>query len=274
MAQHQWGLVDQANNSPIWATEAVHLRGNSVNQALLYNNTTPDAFITGATIGTFGVSPAEMNDATVGQVASVVVTSAGTGFTVRPTVSFTGGGELATGATATATAKVVSGSIYAGGSDYAPGDVVQIDATGAAGDTVSAKFNVVTVNAAASNTVLSLSINTAGSFTTLPTSITNNPTSNVTGVGTGLAINLAFGVLAVTVTANGTNYTSAPTVVFAGTGGTGAAATAALASEQSRVTSAGWVLRKAWGNGRVTYETLVATKNISGDGSDDSILPE
>jgi len=273
MAQRMWGTVDRANDSPIWATAQVNKTSNSVNQAALYNNTTADAYVTGATIGTFGVSRAEMSDAGIGQVASVTVSTAGSGFTVRPTVSFAGGGQSAAGATATATAKVVSATITDGGTNYAPGDVVQINTTGAAGATVAAKFNVATVNAAASNTVLTLTINTAGSFTTLPTTIVGNETTAVTGAGTGLDVTLSFGVNNVTVTANGTNYTSAPTVTFGGAGGSGATATAALRSEQSGVTSAGWVLRKAWGN-RVTYETIVASKNISGDGSDDAKLPE
>ncbi len=40
------------------------------------------------------------------------------------------------------------------------------------------------------------------------------------------------------------------------------------------VAHAGWVVRKDRGNGRVQYETLVAMKTISGDGDDDTILPD
>lgn len=273
MAQSQWGKVDRKQDSPIWAPAQVGKPATRLEANTLFNNTTADAYITGATVGTYGVSTAEMADAVVGQVASVTVATAGSGFTVRPTVAFAGGGQGASGATATATAKVVSAVIDTGGSDYAPGDVVQIDTTGAAGATVGAKFNVATVNAAAGNTVLTLTINTAGSFTTLPTDIADNQTTNVTGSGTGLVLDLSFGVAAVTVTANGSGYTSAPTVSFGGTGGTGATGTAALRSEQSGVTHAGWVLRKKVGN-RTQYETLVAFKGISSDASDDSQLPE
>jgi len=270
----QWAKVDRKQDSPIWAPAQVGKASTRAEANTLFNNTTADAYITGATVGTYGVSVAEMADGVVGQVASVTVSSAGSGYTARPTVSFSGGGIEATGATAQATAKIVTGStIFAGGSGYAPNDVVTINTSGAAGATTGAKFNVLTVNAAASNTVLTISINTAGAFTTLPTRVANNDVTNTTGSGSGLRINLAFGVLAVTMTANGTGYVSIPTVTFGGAGGTGSVATAALGSEQSKVTSAGWVLRKVVGN-RVQYETLVAMKTISSDANDDSQFPE
>lgn len=281
MSQTMWGNVDEANNSPLWGPVSVMLTPNTANRDNLFNNTTANAFVTntafsnGYTAGVFGVSAAEMLDSVVGQVASVTVTAAGSGYTVRPTVSFSGGGG--SGATAQATAKVVGGTIFAAGSGYAPGDVVTINTSGAAGATTSAKFNVLTVNAASSNSVLTISINTAGAFTTLPTRIANNDTTNTTGSGTGLAINLSFGVLAVTMTANGTDYVSAPDVVFAGTGGSGSTATAALLSEQSKVPSAGWNLRKVLPNGRVQYECLVAMGSIAANSSsstgDDTLLP-
>lgn len=269
MSQNQWRLVDRKQDSPIWAPAQVNKPSTRLEANALFNNTTSGAYITGATVGTYGVSVAEMSDAGIGQVASVTVSTAGSGFTVRPTVSFAGGGVSASGATATATGKVVSialgGGTGAGGQDYAVNDVVTI--AGGAGAS-SAKVNVLTVNA--SGGVLTVSINAAGSYTTLPTLANNNPTG---GNGTSLRLNLSIGVNDVTVTANGINYTSAPTVTFGGAGGSGATATAAVRSEQSKVTSAGWVLRKAFGS-RVQYETLVATKNISSDASDDTKLPE
>ena len=259
----QWGKIDRANSSPIWATAYVNKTANTENQTNLFNNVTSGAFITGATVGTFGVSPAEMVDS-LGGVSAVTVTAPGSGFTVRPTVAFAG--AATTNATATATAKVVTVALGGGGggSAYANGEVVTI-AGGTS--TVAAKANILTTNSTGG--VLTLSINAAGSYTALPTLANNTPTG---GSGTGLKLDLSFGVAAVTVTANGTGYKGVPTVSFGG-GGTGATATAALTTEQMKVTSAGWVLRKAFGN-RVQYETLVASRNISSDGSDDTILPE
>lgn len=263
MAQHQWGKIDRANSSPIWATAYVNKTANTLNQNNLFNNVTSGAFISGAAVGTFGVSPAEMIDS-VGGVATVTVTAAGSGFTSRPTVTFTG--AATTNATATATAKVVIVTLGGGGggSAYANGEVVTI-AGGTS--TVAANVNILTTNSTGG--VLTVSINAAGSYTALPTLANNAPTG---GSGTGLKLDLSFGVAAVTVTANGTGYMGVPTVSFGG-GGTGATATAALTTEQMRVTSAGWVLRKAFGK-RVQMETLVALKTITSDANDDNQFPE
>lgn len=352
-----WGKTDTATNSPIWATAYVNETANSVNQAELYNNVTADAYITGATIGVFGVAPGEINTAgaAVGQVASVTVTAAGANYTSVPTVVFTGGGPTASGAAGTATLKFVTvvvgnnrGSGYtigdtsnvsggtfttvavanvisiatvagqdetnfnntppngtfAGGSDYDAADTITLsDGTVITVDVVAAnvvtEFTVTTASTSGNTTdnitltqssssgagtgftltlgdanqsVWNVSIATAGVYSVLPT-LNEAATANVTGAGTGLTLDLTAGVHAVTVTDGGANYTSAPAVSFTGGAGTGATATSALASEESKITSAGWVIRKKFGN-RTQFETLVAMKSITGDGSDDSILPE
>lgn len=274
MSQKMWGNKDQANNSPIWGPVNVMLTPNTVNRDLLYNNTTANAFVTntafsnGYIAGVFGVSKDEMNDATQGQVNSVTVTAAGSGYTTFPTVVFTGGGG--SGATATATTKLVTVAIApgGGGANYGAGNVVTVqDGT----STVAANVNVLTVNS--SGGVLTVSVNVAGSYSALPTLANNVPTG---GNGTGLKLDLSFGVNAVAMTANGNNYTSAPVVSFTGNG-TGTVATATLRSEQSKIPAAGWTLRKVLPNGRVQYETLVAMKTITANGSgdaDDTILPD
>ena len=54
-----WGNTDDAANSVLWATTQVKLTPNTDNQANLYTNTTANAFITGITVGQFGVSGQE-----------------------------------------------------------------------------------------------------------------------------------------------------------------------------------------------------------------------
>lgn len=54
-----WGNTDDAANSVLWATTQAKLTPNTVNQTALYGNTTADAFITGETLGQFGVSGGE-----------------------------------------------------------------------------------------------------------------------------------------------------------------------------------------------------------------------
>lgn len=274
MAQQMWGNKDQANNSPLWGPVNVMLTPNTANRDALYNNTTADAFVTstafqsGYIAGVFGVSKDEMNDATQGQVASVTVTAAGSGYATFPNVSFSGGGG--TGATANARVKLVTVAVApsGGGADYGVGDVVTV-AGGTS--TVAANVNVLTVNS--SGGVLTVSVNTAGVYSALPTLANNGPTG---GNGTSLKLDLSFGIQAVNMTANGNNYTSAPVVAFSG-GGTGTVAAAVLSSEQSKVPAAGWNLRKVLPNGRVQYETLVAMKTITANGTgdaDDTILPD
>lgn len=55
----QWGNTDDAANSVLWATTQAKLTPNTVNQSNLFDNTTPDAFITNVTLGQFGVGADE-----------------------------------------------------------------------------------------------------------------------------------------------------------------------------------------------------------------------
>lgn len=55
-----WGNKDAANNSTIFAAAQVKKKANTANRDALFSNTTPDAFITGATIGQFGVDTQEV----------------------------------------------------------------------------------------------------------------------------------------------------------------------------------------------------------------------
>lgn len=54
-----WGNKDNAANSAIFATMQVNEGTTTANQALLFGNTTSGAFVTGATIGQFGVDTTE-----------------------------------------------------------------------------------------------------------------------------------------------------------------------------------------------------------------------
>jgi hypothetical protein len=55
-----WGKNDAASNSTIYAPTSVKLAPNSANRDNLFNNTTADAFITGVTVGQFGVDSNEI----------------------------------------------------------------------------------------------------------------------------------------------------------------------------------------------------------------------
>lgn len=55
-----WGNQDAASNSTIFAPTSVKLAPNSANRDNLFDNTTADAFITGVTVGQFGVDANEV----------------------------------------------------------------------------------------------------------------------------------------------------------------------------------------------------------------------
>lgn len=56
-----WRNTDDAANSTIFAAAQVKLTPNTDNQTNLFGNTTADAFITGVTVGQFGVAPGEVS---------------------------------------------------------------------------------------------------------------------------------------------------------------------------------------------------------------------
>lgn len=265
----QWGKSDAASNSVLWAPTSVKLAPNTTNRDNLYGNTTADAFITNQTVGMFAIDTSEsLGEA---NVVSVAVTAAGSGFTVRPTVTFSGGGG--TGAAANTTAKLVAVAIGDAGSGYVNAEVVTING----GTGTSANVTIANTNASGVVTAVSIVSGQAGSYTVLPT-LANNAVTG--GTGTGLKLNLTIGLNTVTVTANGSGYTSAPAVAIGGTGGVGATATAAINTSEGKkgAPHAGWVLRTEGSGGRagrVTYETLVAMGSISSDNNSDdtNLLP-
>jgi hypothetical protein len=63
-----WGNNDNAANAPYWAVNSTITKSaaaqivampTAANVAILYGNTTPNAYITGETIGLFAIDPAE-----------------------------------------------------------------------------------------------------------------------------------------------------------------------------------------------------------------------
>jgi hypothetical protein len=250
-----WSNTDANTSAPKYAVAGG--LGVSANGDVLYTNTTADAFVPGATIGVFGVSASEKSG--TGNVATLTITSAGSGFTARPTLSITGANTVQ--AVAIANAKTVGVTITAAGTGYVAGQV--FTATGGTGTATT--LTITTVNG--SGNVTAVSITQAGDYTALPT-LTNNPfTSNTTVSGTGFTATLSMGVGSTLVT----------TVTVGGAGGTGAIVAPVLTGQEgtSKGVLAGWNLRKEGSGGRagrVQYECLVAMGSISGDGADDTLL--
>jgi hypothetical protein len=55
----QWGNTDDAANSVLWAASQLNKPANTANRTALFGNTTADAFVTGKTVGQFGVGVQE-----------------------------------------------------------------------------------------------------------------------------------------------------------------------------------------------------------------------
>lgn len=57
----QWSATDSAAGSVLWAVAQFNKAPTATNRNALFGNTTADAYVTGSTIGQFGVSAAEIN---------------------------------------------------------------------------------------------------------------------------------------------------------------------------------------------------------------------
>lgn len=262
-----WSNTDADSSAPKYAVAGG--LGVSANGFTLYANTTSGEFVDNLTIGVFGVSANEKQGS--GNVSSIAIVSAGSGFTVRPTITITGANT--TQATATANGTVVSVSITANGTGYAVGNT--FTATGGTGTSA-----VLTVSSVDDNgNVTAVTITTAGDYTVLPT-ITDNPFTSNTGSGTGFTANLSIGVGSTKVTNAGEGYNRSTAVAtVGGTGGIGSTVEISLTGQEGTTKGAlaGWNLRKEGTGGRagrVQYECLVAMGSISGDGDDDTQLAE
>lgn len=62
----QWKNTDHTANSVIWAPLLVNQTANSDNRDAMFGNTTADAFVTGQTIGVYGVDVSEQRAARAG----------------------------------------------------------------------------------------------------------------------------------------------------------------------------------------------------------------
>lgn len=155
-------------------------------------------------------------------VGSIVVTNGGTGLTTIPTLTITGTG---TGATATvARVMLTDATIGSGGMGYTVGNTITL-----VGGTASqpyggvAQFTVTAVDGDGAVTAVELKpisiYGTGGAYLAV---ITGTEATTIGGTGTGLTFTVStirYGISAVEVTAQGNNYTSAPTVTAsAGTG--------------------------------------------------------
>jgi phage tail sheath protein FI len=194
------------------------------------DDTTAKSFLTAAQFLTYGSDLRVVRSNASGllnatsatdSISSVTITNAGSGFTAVPLVAISASpsGDSADNASATATLKVVSASPNgtARGTSYAVGDVVTVNL----GSGTEAVFSVATINDTGDGTgpVQTLSITTSGSYSGLAsTDVTGLSTQTDSTAGSGLEVNVSYGVESVTIVDGGSSYdpNSLPTVSFTG----------------------------------------------------------
>lgn len=128
----QWGVNDAASNSVLWAAQQVKVTANSDNQTALYENVTPDAFISGVTTGQFAVDSTEVGVGS-GGVIQLIITNAGSGYAANAAVTISGGGgsSATANAEANSTGRIATLNISAAGSSYETNPTVTVAAPAA-----------------------------------------------------------------------------------------------------------------------------------------------
>lgn len=290
-----WGKIDAAANAPYWAVNSTITHGTWVannaakptaaNVALLYGNTTPDVYRTGQTIGLFMVDSTE--SASGGDnVTDVSIIQGGSGYVEAPSVTFSGGGGTGAAATATVAGGVVTQiAISNTGSSYegTPDVTLQVPVLTVPTSAVTAAANTITYAGHSQANSAALVFNKGsgvviGGLTDATTYYVIPVNSSTIKLATSAA-NAAAGIeIDLTNQGSSGQYFTIVNGVRAtavASKGLGEGDTANTGGES--VAHTGWNL-KVMGSGgragRVQWETLVATSEVTGDGSDDLTLPD
>lgn len=261
----QWKNEDSAANSVLWGVVGFNKPANSVTQTAFFGNTTADAYVTGLTVGQFGVDVTEVNVSN-GSIISFQIISPGSGYLANTTVTVSGNGTA--NATAFANGRISAVTVIASGNNYTAKPTVTITAP------TAQTFNASTLVA-----------NTTDFIAISPNPFVNNDivTYLVAGGNTTLT-NLANAGVYFIAAANSTGVKLSSTLggpiidLTSGVSETGhsltgqtATAAAVLSYTNRPGLHAGWVIRTVGSGGRagrVQYETLVAMGSMTGDAED------
>jgi len=273
-----WGKTDNAANSVGYAVNQFGLTANSDNKTAFFGNTSAWAANSKLVAGEFGVNPAETSVPS-GNVAFGVITTAGSGYGSNGTVTFTvtNGGSSAAANAQVNVGRVTAINITTQGSGYITNPTIVISAPAAVtfnGNT-AVNAGLITLSSANSKFLAGDRVTYAGNTTSTPVGLTNNTQyfisfSNTTVVAlaaTSGGANISFtDATGDTTTAGGASLTGETATGYVEVGG-----------GENVGATAGWNIRTVGTGGRAgrtQYECLVAMRNITGDASDDSILPD
>lgn len=150
-----------------------------------------------------------------GVTSVVMITTATTGYTTLPTVTFPAvtyaGGAKATGSARMQLKSVSITSNANGGTGYAVGDLL----TFANGTGTAPTVRVATISGA--STVTSVALVSLGDYSVLPNGGTT--ASHTVSTGSGLVLNVVYAVKSITVSDAGSGYETTGTVTITGSGG-------------------------------------------------------
>ena len=273
-----WGKTDNAANSVGYAVNQFGLTANSDNKTVFFGNTSAWFDSSKQVAGQFGVSAAE-TQATSGNVAIAVITNGGSGYTANATVTLTvtNGGSGAAANGNVAVGRVATFNIETAGSGYKTSPTVTFSAPSAIvfnGNT-AVSANAIALSSANTKFLVGDKVTYAGNASSTPVGLVDNTTYFVSFSNTT--------VIKLAATLGGANLTiskaSGDTTSAGGGTLTGETATGyvVVGGGENKGATAGWNVRTVGTGGRagrVQYECLVATRNITGDASDDSILPD
>ena len=266
-----WGNNDASSNSVIWAPTSVNKAPLNANRANFYGNTTTSAYVNGQIIGQFGVSVTEMNVSN-GSILEIAVQYPGSGYTANAVVTLTGNGTA--NATSNTTGYISTVNVVLAGNTYLAPTAVTIAAppaqavnalTGVSNTLsfISIATNVLQVNDKVTYTVAAGNTSIIG----LTSGVTYRVfAANSTGISLSRHKNGA--ILPLTATVSETGHTFQ--------GETAIASATMVGLKHKGIAHPGWVVRREGTGGRagrVTYETLVAMGTITGDGTDNTVLP-
>ena len=254
----QWSNQDASSNSVLWAPTSVKLPANTTNRDALFGNTTVNSFITGQTVGMFGVDVTEMGVSN-GSIISYTVTSPGSGYSANASVTVGGNGTA--NATANATGRISSVNVVLAGNTYTTSPTVTVAAPSLQifnGNT-AVSANAIAITTANSIFLAGDKVTYASNATSTPVGLTNNTDYFISFSNTT--------VVKLAATFGGANLTISPAPFASAEAGGAtlrgetAVAVAVVSGAQNKVAHAGWNLRTVGTGGRagrVQNETLVA----------------
>jgi hypothetical protein len=297
-----WGRTDQsitANSSTTAArttgaplgTSALVQKGGGANshfgntspgsrasvEVAMFGNTTPGAFVPGKAVGVFGVDTTEVGVANGGLVSASLI-NGGSGYAANATVTVGGN-------TSVVTSNVAGGKVV----NFVIANTGSFSQTPALVVAAPAAINIVGNTAGFSNTNDTFIVASANSrfsvgdrfFYGVPSG--NTPIAPLAG-NTYYYVSFAnTTVLKLATAPNGANIdltdarNAASPETHTITGDTATGAVTLGGGRVRGIAHAGWVLRTEGTGGRagrVHYEVLVASSSITGDASDDAVLPD